>query len=375
MRYGFILLLCLIGGGVQAAEAPTELAGIEAKSYFLQDFHTGRTLAALNADQRVDPASLTKMMTTYVVLQALASGRFKPTDLVNVSEKAWRTGGSKMFIKVGSQVELETLLHGVIIQSGNDACVALAEHVAGNEAAFADLMNAQAQRLGLKDTHFTNSTGLPDPELYSTARDLAVLATALIRDFPEHYKVHAQREFIYNGIKQQNRNTLLGKDPSVDGVKTGHTEAAGYCLVASAQRNGLRLVSTVLGSKSVKAREVASQTLLNHGFRNYAAYPLYQANTPLLTRPVWYGAAASVELGLKQPLVVTLTREEYAQLSAEMELEPRLSAPLSAAAELGVVRVALRGTPLVQAPLVTLQAVPEGNTWQQLRDGVAAWFE
>jgi D-alanyl-D-alanine carboxypeptidase (penicillin-binding protein 5/6) len=379
MRGLWLVLLSSIFGLAVSAEptpgVPPELAGIELKSYILQDFHTGRVLAGQNPDLRVDPASLTKIMTTYVVLQTLAAGKLQLNDQVTVSEKAWRTGGSKMFIKVDSQVEVATLLRGVIIQSGNDACIALAEHIAGSEAAFVALMNQQALRLGMHNTHYANSDGLPDPELYSSARDLAILAAALIRDFPEHYKIHAEREFVYNGIKQQNRNTLLGKDPSVDGVKTGHTEAAGYCLVASAQRNGSRLVSAVLGAKSVKLRETYSQTLLNYGFRNYAAYTLYQPGTALVTRPVWYGATPTVTLGVQQPLVATLTAQEYGQLSATVELDARLTAPLAQGAVVGLAQVYLSGKPLVQAPLITLQPVAAGSTWQQMRDGVAAWLE
>jgi D-alanyl-D-alanine carboxypeptidase (penicillin-binding protein 5/6) len=264
--------------------APPDLG---AKAIFLADFGSGRVLAESNADQRLEPASLTKIMTAYVVFRELAKGNLKLEDMVGVSEKAWRTEGSRMFAQVGAQISVENLLKGMIVQSGNDASVALAEHVAGDEAVFAQMMNQNAERLGMKNTHFKNSMGLPDPDHYTTARDLFILTHALIEEFPEYYQWHAIKEFVFNGIKQTNRNQLLWRDSTVDGVKTGHTEGAGYCLVTSALRDGMRLIAVVLGAKSGNERAKANQTLLNYGFRFYETRALYKANEKLTEARKW----------------------------------------------------------------------------------------
>jgi serine-type D-Ala-D-Ala carboxypeptidase (penicillin-binding protein 5/6) len=285
----WFLLLLPLGlpvGAQTTTPAPPEL---EAKGYLLVDFHTGKTLAELNADERLEPASLTKIMTAYTVFRELASERIKLNDQVLVSEKAWRTGGSKMFIEVGKQVSLEDLLKGMIIQSGNDASVALAEYVSGNVESFANLMNAHAKRLGMTNSHFTNPNGLPDPELYTTARDMARVAVALIREFPEYYAWYSNQEFTYNGITQANRNPLLKRDPTADGIKTGYTKAAGYCLVGSAKRDDMRLISVVMGTPSPRARAEASLALLNYGFRTYESHKLYPVGQPIenAARLVW----------------------------------------------------------------------------------------
>ena len=266
-------------------------------AHLLVDHNTGKVLAEHQADERLDPASLTKIMTAYVVFRELAAGKVALTDEVLISEKAWRTGGSKTFVELGKQIPLEVLLHGMIIQSGNDASVALAEHVAGSEETFVSLMNTHAQRLGMTHSHFTNATGLPDPELYTTARDMTLVTAATIREFPEYYAWYSEKEFVYHGIKQNNRNRLLWQDAAVDGVKTGHTEAAGYCLVASAKRDSMRLTSVVMGAKSEKARAQASLALLNYGFRFYESPKLYPGGQPIEKLRVWMGAIEDCRWG------------------------------------------------------------------------------
>lgn len=273
-----------------APQAPIpEPPAIASSAHLLVDHHTGKVIAEHNPDERLEPASLTKIMTAYVVFRELAAGKIALTDEVLISEKAWRTGGSKTFIELGKRIPLEVLLHGMIIQSGNDASVALAEHVAGSEDTFAHLMNSNAQRLGMVNSHFINATGLPDPEHYSTARDMTLVTAATIREFPEYYAWYAEKEYVYHGIKQNNRNRLLWQDPAVDGVKTGHTEAAGYCLVASAKRESMRLTSVVMGAKSEKARAEASLALLNYGFRFYESPQLYPGGKPVENLRVWMG--------------------------------------------------------------------------------------
>src|SRR5690554_127605 len=316
------LTLMFAGSAFAALPVPTPAAPqLGAPSYILVDFHSGQELAGKNADERMEPASLTKLMTVYAVLHELNAGRLSLDDQVTVSEKAWRAEGSRMFIEVGTKVSVEKLLRGVIIQSGNDASIALAEHIAGSEGTFAQLMNQYAQTLGMTGTHFMNATGLPHPEHFSTARDLAKLAAAIIREFPEHYSLYSEKQFTYNGITQYNRNKLLWRDPSVDGLKTGHTQSAGYGLITSAQRENMRLISVVMGTKGEDDRAQQSQALLNYGFRFFETHRLYAAGTALAEPRVWKGVTEYLPLGLSRDLYVTIPRNQYEQLDASMSVD------------------------------------------------------
>jgi D-alanyl-D-alanine carboxypeptidase (penicillin-binding protein 5/6) len=341
---------------------------VAATSYLLEDFNSGRVLAEKDADKKLAPASLTKIMTAYVIYRELAAGHLKLTDQVTISRKAWQTQGSKMFVEVGKQVSVENLLKGMIIQSGNDASVALAEHVGGTEATFAGLMNQHAARLGMTNSHFENSMGLPTLNHYTTARDLIKLTRALILEFPEYYRWDGQKEFTYNKITQPNRNKLLWRDPSVDGVKTGFTDDAGYCMVASAKREGMRLLSVVMGTASPDARADESQALLNYGFRFYETHKLYAANTSLKEVRVWGGESKMLQLGLLSDLYVTIPRKHYTELKASMTLNPDITAPISKGKSYGTVNVNFAGQPLVNRPLVALKDVAAGNFIQRFYD-------
>ena len=371
LKMFFLLLLLLPLTQLHAENeilipAPPRVA---ASSYFLQDFDSGRILAEKNADEVLPPASLTKIMTVYIAFRELSENRLSLDELVTVSEKAWRTPGSKMFIEVNKQVKVEDLLKGIIIQSGNDASVAIAEHIAGNEQTFAQLMNQHAQRLGMHSTHFMNATGLPVPnQHYTTARDLAVLTRAVIKEFPDYYRWDSEKEFTYNKITQKNRNTLLWRDESVDGVKTGHTEEAGYCLIASAKREDMRLVSVVLGTKSKSARANESQTLLNYGFRFFETHKLYDANTELTTGRVWKGASETVSLGLVEDLYVTISRRHYKEMKASTNVDVKIMAPVEQGDQLGTVNVTLRGAAVSSKPLIALNAVAKGSFLQRAYD-------
>ena len=347
--------------------SPPKLA---AKSYVLMDFDSGRFIAENNPNERMDPASLTKIMTAYVIFNELKNNNIRMDDKVHISEKAWRMEGSRMFVEVDKEVPVEELLKGLVIQSGNDASVALAEHVAGSEEAFASLMNKHAKRLGMKNTHFVNATGLPDKDHYTTAHDLALLAQALIRDFPEQYKLNSQKEYRYNGITQYNRNKLLWRDPSVDGVKTGHTNAAGYCLVASAKRDGMRLISVVMNTASEKARANESQKLLKYGFRFFSTHRLYEANKPLTNLPIWKGESDKLPLGLAKALYITIPRGQYDNLKATMKVDETIVAPVEKGQEFGTVNVSLDGKQIVEQPLISLKAVAEGGLFTRLKDTV-----
>lgn len=348
---------------------------IAAKGYILLDYHSGYVLAKNNADERMAPASLTKLMTAYAVFHELEQGRIKLSDKVRVSEKAWRTPGSRMFIEVGSQVPVEQLLKGLIIQSGNDAAVALAEYVAGSEDAFVALMNEYAHDLGLKNTHFANATGLPHPNHYSTAHDLARLGAALIREFPQYYPWYSIKKFTYNNITQNNRNLLLWRDDGVDGMKTGHTESAGYCLVSSAKRGEMRLVAAVMGTASEKARARESEKLLGYGFRFFETHQLYAADKPLKTMRIWKGETDSLALGLKKPLYVTVPRGRYDNLNASLTVDNSIVAPVRKGQQFGTVNVRLGNDTLAKRPLVALQQVPEGGLWQRTVDSVLLLFQ
>lgn len=379
MKSRFLLvavLLWSVAPGLWGEDAPPVPAPpeVEASGYLLLDFGTGMELAAHQADTRLEPASLTKIMTGYTIYRELAAGRVSLTDQVLISEKAWRTDGSKMFVEVGKQVLLEDLLKGMIIQSGNDASVALAEHVAGSEQAFADLMNTRAAELGMTASHFTNATGLPDPEHYTTARDIALVTAALIREFPQYYVWDGTKEFEYNGIKQQNRNRLLWKDPTVDGVKTGYTQAAGYCLVASGERDAMRLISVVMGAKSPNAREQASLELLNYGFRFYESHRLYAAAKPLDNLRVWMGDIERVPVGPARDVVAVIPRGRYSGLAARLEKLPELRAPIPKGTRVGDVVVDLDGAEVLRVPAVALETVSEGGLWRKATDTVMQWF-
>ena len=341
---------------------------IAAKSYFLQDIDSGQILVEHNADDRLAPASLTKIMTVYVVFREMQNGNLTLDEETRISEKAWRTPGSRMFVEVNNMVTIKDLLRGVIIQSGNDATVALAEHVAGTEATFAELMNQHAARLGMVNTHFADSNGLPAPEHFSTARDLAILTKALIKEFPDYYAWFSEKEFTFNKISQPNRNKLLWRDPSVDGVKTGYTEDAGYCLIASAIRNNMRLISVVMGAKSVKARTNETQSLLNYGFRFFETHRLYSAGQALTESKVWKGASDQVTMGLHENLYVTVPRRHYGDLKAMMAIDNTIMAPIAKGQVFGSVTVSLGDELLVKKPLVALKTVEAGSIVQQFFD-------
>jgi len=348
---------------------------IAARSFILIDGDSGRVLAALDPDSRQEPASLTKLMTAYAVFHALKEGRIKVTDMVTISENAWKQEGSRMFVEVGKQVSVENLIQGMIVQSGNDATVALAEFVGGTEPTFVQMMNNYAKQLGMTGSNFTNSAGMPGPEHYITARDAATLADAVIREYPEYYRWYSQKEFAWNGITQQNRNGLLWRDPSVDGVKTGHTESAGYCLIASSKRDGMRLVSVVLGTDSMKAREDASAALLNYGYNFFETKRVYAAGQPLTTARVWKGAAPEVGLALKRDLFITGQRGHVGSVQAEFELPDRLVAPLSTSTAIGKVKVVVDGATVATYDLYPAQDVPAGGFFRRAIDSVRLWFK
>lgn len=369
------LCAMLVMPGAQAAVVKPSPPEIQARAYILQDYDSGDVLVEVNADEPVEPASLTKMMTVYAALAQLAEGKFQLDDRVLVSEKAWRMKGSRMFIRVDTEVPVEDLLKGIIIQSGNDASVALAEFVAGDESAFADLMNQYARQLGMTNTHFINASGLPHADHYTTARDMATLARALIRDFPQHYPLHAERSYTWNNIKQANRNPLLGDGSSVDGVKTGHTEAAGYCLVASAKEGDMRLISALLGSASEASRESETQALLRYGFRFYETRRIYQAGAPVTHARVWKGQSGELKMGVADDLYLTVPRGQADKLDSSFLAGGNIVAPVKAGQVLGTVRVSLDGEALAERPLVALADVPEGGLWRRLSDSVKLWFQ
>ena len=348
---------------------------VAARQFILVDQATGRTLAAQGEDQRAEPASITKLMTAYVVFKALAEKRLRLDEPVTISERAWRAEGSRTFVEVGKQVPVEVLIKGMIVQSGNDAAIALAERVAGSEPAFAELMNAEAQRLGMRGSRFANATGLPDPGLYSTARDIATLSRAIIRDYPQFYAWYSLREYEFDGIRQPNRNGLLARDAGVDGLKTGHTASAGYCLASSAMRAGTRFVSVVLGAESPRKREEASMSLLEHGFRNFETVRLRKAGDTVLRPRVFKGAAERIEVVPATDVTATVQRGRAGALRTATTVSAPLVAPLTAGQRVGEIQV-LDGDRVVQRiPLVAKSAVPEGGLWARLRDTVLLWFQ
>lgn len=371
------LLLFVIAQSLQAASPIFTPAApsVAASSYFLMDFDSGRVLAEKDPDKRVAPASLTKIMTVYVVFRELKAGHLTLDEKVTISQNAWETGGSKMFVEVNKQVSVEDLLQGVIIQSGNDASVALAEHVAGSEQTFATMMNEQAARLGMVNSHFENSMGLPTPNHYSTARDLAILAQALIREFPDYYRWDSQKEFTYNNITQQNRNQLLWRDASVDGVKTGYTEEAGYCMVASAKREDMRLISVVMGTASPGARSNESQSLLNYGFRFFETHKLYAADTALTEARVRKGEISKVSVGVAEDIYVTAPRKHFSELKAETQIDKAIMAPLNKGDSVGSLNVSLGGETILNKPLVAMESIAEGGIFRRLYDAALVLLE
>lgn len=358
---------------LQAPGAPAP-PSVAAASWVLIDTLSGQTLGASNADERREPASLTKLMTAYVAFGALRAKTIVPSQMVTVSPRAWKAEGSRMFIEPRKPVSVDELLHGVIIQSGNDASIAVAELIGGTEEAFVERMNQEAARLKLTSTHFVNATGLTDPQHYSTATDIARLAAALIRDYPEYYPYYSQKEYRYNNITQSNRNRLLWTDPYVDGVKTGHTEAAGFCLVASAKRGDRRLVSVVLGADSDAARASESQKLLNWGFQAFDTVSLYQSGKPVTTLRVWKGAQHDVPAGFVADRYLTLPKGKADKLALTLESKEPLVAPVLKGQPVGVVKVALEGKPVAEFPLIALEEVPLANLFGRAVDTVKLWF-
>lgn len=366
----FSLLVFLQSGGATAEDRIPipDSPSLQARAFILMDADSGRILAQKNADEKIPPASLTKIMTVYVAFRELKNQNLALTDQVTVSKKAWKTEGSRMFIEVNDLVTVEDLLKGIIISSGNDASVALAEHIAGDEATFAQLMNQHARRLGLANSNFTNSMGLPNADHHTSARDLAILTGQLIREFPEYYKWHAQKDFSYNNIPQHNRNKLLWRDSTVDGVKTGHTEEAGYCLVASAKRDKMRLISVVMGTTSTNERANQSQTLLNYGFRFFETHNLYKGGEPLTEMRIWKGQEKMVPLGVAEDFYVTIPRRRYKELKATMDVNEKIVAPVEAGQELGKLNITLADEAYASTPLVALQPVEKGNLFRRLYD-------
>ena len=373
LRSLLLVLLCLPVLSV-AQQLPTPPA-LAAKSWLLVEAASGQDLAAQAPEQRLEPASLTKLMTAYLSFAAIRQGTIKLDQAVPVSQKAWKTGGSRMFIQVGTQVKVEDLLKGMIVQSGNDACVALAEAIAGDEENFAQMMNREAQRLGMQGSSFRNASGLPDPQHYTTARDLAILAGALIRDFPEEYaKYYSIKEFRYNNITQPNRNRLLYIDPTVDGLKTGHTEAAGYCLVSSAKRGSRRLLSVVLGAASDSARAQESLKLLNYGFQFYDAVQLYAKNEAASSLKVWKGKESAVKIGFSNALVIAVPKGFGPKIRTELVSQQPLIAPVALGQVLATLKVSIDDKPYGEYPVLALEAVPAAGIVGRMVDTVRLWF-
>jgi D-alanyl-D-alanine carboxypeptidase (penicillin-binding protein 5/6) len=369
-----LVLACVFSPAYAQISAPSAPA-LGAKGYLLLDFDSGQVLASKNPDERLDPASITKLMTAYAVFRAIKSGQIGIDDEVLVSEKAWRTPGSRMFIEVGTRVPVRDLLPGMIVQSGNDASVALAEYVAGTEDSFAQVMNQLAAELGMTNTSYRNSTGLPAEGHYTSASDIAKLATALIKEFPDYYKWYSQREFSYNGITQGNRNSLLWRDDTVDGIKTGYTENAGYCLVSSAKRDGMRLISVVLGTKSPSARANESQALLNYGFRFFETQLLWDQGEVIESARVWKGSEENTDLIVRDAVYVTVPRGSIEQLETSVKIPGKLIAPVSTGEPVGRVIATVNNEQLTEAGIYSSKSIPAGSFVQTTWDEVLLWFE
>ena len=368
--------LCLLSTIAGAAAGPVPPPpSLEATSWVLVDQQSGQTLAGHRENERVEPASITKLMTAYAVFHALKEGKLKLDTEIPISEHAWRSEGSRTYLDLNSRVPVEVLIQGMIVQSGNDATIALAEAIAGTEDTFAALMNQYAERLGMRQSHFQNSTGLPGTNHQMSAADIARLTRAIIAEFPEYYRWYSQREFTWNKITQPNRNGLLRRDPSVDGVKTGMTDAAGYCLVSSAKRDGMRLIAVVTGTKSMKAREDASLALLNYGFNFFETRTLRKAGTELAVHRVYKAPGGKAAVGLAEDLQLTLPRGQADRVEFKMELAPRVFAPLSKSDRVGVLRALVDGKVIAEAPLRPLADVPRGNIFRRIWDTILSWFD
>ncbi|MEE9580649.1 MAG: D-alanyl-D-alanine carboxypeptidase family protein [Nitrosomonadaceae bacterium] len=379
MKRSLLFVLLLASSFVIARQStnqapPQPVLSMAAKAYILTDFQSGQTLVGQNIHKRVEPASLTKIMTAHVTFSALKQKRITLTQTVPVSENAWHVHGSRMFIEPGKSVTVGELVRGLIVQSGNDASIALAEAIAGSEESFAQMMNKEAERLGMKNTHFANSTGLPHPEHYTTAHDLALLVTDMIRNFPEHYQLYSIREYTYNKISQTNRNRLLWLDPNVDGLKTGYTQAAGYCLVTSARRNERRLISIVLGTTSDNARTIESQRLLNYGFQFYDTVRLYRKRQEVTTIQLWKGKREMLKTGFNRDLYFSLPKGQTDKLKATMEYKQPLIAPISAGQKVGVVKFAFNGEPIAERSLVALETIDHANIFSRTWDSLLLLF-
>jgi serine-type D-Ala-D-Ala carboxypeptidase (penicillin-binding protein 5/6) len=363
------------------ASAPLETAtplpsppDVQAGAYILVDFASGQILAARNADTRMQPASLTKLMACYVVFHALKTGALKLEEPVTISEHAWRAEGSRTFLQVGTQVPAEVLIEGMIVQSGNDATIALAERIGGTEQAFVQLMNAYARQLGMTGTHFDDSTGLPSPTHYTTAHDLSLLGSALLRDYPQYYKWFSVRAFVWNNIRQENRNGLLGRDPTIDGMKTGHTDEAGYCLVSSAKRGNMRLVAVVLGSPSIKAREDASAALINYGFTFYETIAIERGGATVLRPRVYKASDRYYPVGPARDVNIVIPRDQAGSIQTTALVDPQLMAPLTTTTPVGQLQIVVGGRPVQSVPLYPIANVPQGGLWSRLADGVRLWW-
>jgi len=382
----YLLSIVVAVVSINAVAAPRiipKAPSVAATGYILMDFDSGKVITKGNSQKHLAPASLTKIMTSYAIFSELQQGNIQMSDEVTISQKAWKTGGSKMFIEVGKKIPVEALLKGMIISSGNDASVALAEHIGGAEETFAELMNQYAEILGMKNSHFKNATGMPAEGHYTSAEDMAILAQALIRDFPEYYPIYAEKEFTYGKelksgkpIKQSNRNKLLWRDESVDGLKTGYTEAAGYCLVSSAQRDDMRLISAVLGTESTVVRARETQKLLNFGFRFYDTQTISEPGKVLASPQVWKGENDSVPAGISEALTITLGRNQFRDIQSDILLtNPTLEAPIAQGDQLGVVTFTVDGKPVAESPLVALESVAEGGLWDNMVDSVELWLQ
>jgi D-alanyl-D-alanine carboxypeptidase (penicillin-binding protein 5/6) len=372
----FVLLFSLlVAPSVWSAQIIPPPPPLAAKSYVLMDAESGTVLVNEKGDERLAPASLTKLMTAYVATLRIDRGELHETDMVTISEKAWRMGGSKMFVRVGNQVSVNDLFHGIIIQSGNDASVALAEHIAGSEEAFAALMNGEAKRLGMKNTHFANATGWPAPDHYSTAHDMAILARAIIYADPVHYAIYAQKYFLWNGIQQPNRNRLLWRDDGVDGLKTGHTEEAGYCLVASAKKSDQRLIAAVFGTESEAARATETAKLLGYGFLFFESKTFYKKGTVLIEAPVWKGTVRTVKAGVNEDVSMSMPRGDAAQYTAQVVPNPTLVAPLKKGDVIGKVEIRHGDKVVKSVDLVAQEAVEQGGFFRRVWDSIRLFFK
>jgi D-alanyl-D-alanine carboxypeptidase (penicillin-binding protein 5/6) len=376
-----VLWMALAPFSVYAVQVPdlvkskNPVPKLTAETWVLMDFNTGWILAEKNSDKKIEPASLSKLMTAYVVFHEIRKGTLQLDDVAHISEKAWRTEGSRMFVQVNSKVPVKDLLMGLIVQSGNDAAVALAEHVAGSEEGFAGLMNQYARALNLSNTNFSNAPGLPDPDHYSSARDVSLIAAAIIREFPEFYKWYSTKEYTYNNIKQHNRNLLLWRDASVDGVKTGHTSTAGYCLVGSAKRDDMRLIATITGTSSAKQRAKEVHALLKYGFSSYESKRVFGQDSATAQIKVFKGGQDRIPLGSAGPVYVIVPRGQANSLKASLEVPQFAVAPITAGHALGIAKIDYNGSPLMEVPLVALATVPQGTWWQRAIDTVLLWFE